>query len=467
MRHNVLSLGLVAALAFAGCTSDDDAADTSSTAADTSSTTASDDTTADTATGDTATGDTTTTSAAEPDEATTTTEPITGPSPGVTADTVKIGFTYVDTEALAEVNINLKLGDHRAVYQALIDDINANGGIHGRTLEAVFAPIDPTSPTPAEEACLRLTEDEDVFMVVGFLLQDAVVCPAGVYETAVLGGDVTAQRQEQARAPWITWEPDTELPQTIVRTLAESGALDGTLGVFAHANDTAILDDLVLPALTELGIEPAEVGVIDAPTDDTAAIQSDVSLVSELFQAADVDTLLLVGATSALWAQYTNDDPSYRPLLRFLDVNAPNAFLGSEATLDTSILDGALAGGPFGPDQARFDDATMQECIEILTAAGLDTPEPSGFDADDRTNQPYQAAFQACPDIFLLRALLEAAGENLNYGTLAVAIDGLEVTLPGDPSPRIFGTGSAADGDPSAYVFSWNEASKSFVRAEG
>ncbi|MEZ5168343.1 MAG: TauD/TfdA family dioxygenase [Acidimicrobiales bacterium] len=44
-------------------------------------------------------------------------------------------------------------------------------------------------------------------------------------------------------------------------------------------------------------------------------------------------------------------------------------------------------------------------------------------------------------------ALLEAAGPDLNYGTLATAIDGLTVTVPGDPT-RTYGPAPAADGDP-------------------
>ena len=43
----------------------------------------------------------------------TTTEPsATGPSPGVTDDTIKIGVTYVDTEPLKAVGLDYDLGDH-------------------------------------------------------------------------------------------------------------------------------------------------------------------------------------------------------------------------------------------------------------------------------------------------------------------------------------------------------------------
>ncbi len=62
-------------------------------------------------------------------------EEVTGPAPGVTDDTIKIGVTYVDTASLKAVGLNFDLGDYVATYQALVDDINAGGGINGRQLE--------------------------------------------------------------------------------------------------------------------------------------------------------------------------------------------------------------------------------------------------------------------------------------------------------------------------------------------
>ncbi|MET0739609.1 MAG: hypothetical protein ABW035_15140, partial [Acidimicrobiales bacterium] len=88
-----------------------------------------------------------------------TTVAATGPAPGVTDDSIKVGVTFVDTEALVASGLNYDLGDHEAVYTALFDAINEDGGINGRQIEPVFAPIDPTNPAPAEEKCVQLTED--------------------------------------------------------------------------------------------------------------------------------------------------------------------------------------------------------------------------------------------------------------------------------------------------------------------
>jgi ABC-type glycerol-3-phosphate transport system substrate-binding protein len=74
-----------------------------------------------------------------------TTPAATGPAPGVTDDSIEIGVTYVDTEALVASGLNYDLGEHEAVYTALFDAINADGGINGRQVEPVF-PHRPDQP---------------------------------------------------------------------------------------------------------------------------------------------------------------------------------------------------------------------------------------------------------------------------------------------------------------------------------
>ncbi len=405
--------------------------------------------------GDTTTGDTT----AE------TTPSATGPAPGVTDDAIKVGVTFVDTASLVASGLNYDLGDHEAVYTALFDAINADGGINGRQIEPVFAPIDPTQAAPAEEKCVELTEDEDVFVVTGFFLADAVNCPVSTHATAVVGGEQTPERLELAEAPWVTWTPDTDQPVAVLETFAERGLLDGTVGVWGAERDQQVVDDLVVPTLEELDAAPVETAIAVAPADDQAAQQAEHNTIAERFEAADVDTLVLVGESAQGWPTYAAGT-SYDPQLLFLDFNAPRAFATNEATTDTSILEGSLTGGSYGPDQARFDEAGMQECIQTLSDAGLETPTPEES-GDDPSNQPYQAAFQACPDVALLQAVLEAAGEDLNYGTLAAASDGLEVAIPGDPTPFVYGPPPAADGNPTPYVFGWDEAAGDFVLDEG
>ena len=78
----------------------------------------------------------------------------TGPAPGVTDDSVKIGVTYVDL-GVPRRHRHDRPRRLRVLYQALFDDINANGGIHGRTIEPVIVAHQPgrAPRRPRPRAC--------------------------------------------------------------------------------------------------------------------------------------------------------------------------------------------------------------------------------------------------------------------------------------------------------------------------
>ena len=215
------------------------------------------------------------------------------------------------------------------------------------------------------------------------------------------------------------------------------------------------------PLLKAVGVTPVAAAVMDAPVSDTAAIQNKVNLIAQKFQSSGVDTVVLIGPAGLNWPTYMVSNP-YRPRLLFLDNTASLGFATNKATTNTSIIDNSLTGGPYGPDQAVYDEAQMQACIKKLKAAGIETPPPSASSGGGLDNAPYQAAFNVCPGVVLMQALLQRAGRSLNYGTLTTAINGLKVNVPGDPTPRAYDP-SALDGNAQAYLFTWDAADKKFV----
>jgi ABC-type branched-subunit amino acid transport system substrate-binding protein len=389
----------------------------------------------------------------------------TGPAPGVTADSVKIGVTYVDTAALKKVGLNYDLGDWAGAAKALIAKINAAGGINGRKIDATYVKVDPTGPSSAQAACVKLTEDDNVFLVSGFFVADAVNCVVDTHKTAVIGGTQSAERLKNAKAPWVTTQPGAQFGSRVIQALKANGSLDGKVGVFVgQAEDAATLNNDTVPALKAAGVTPVETAVMDAPVSDTAAIQNKVNLIAQKFQSSGVDTVVLAGQAAANWPTYMASNP-YHPKLLFLDVIGARAFVTNKSTTDTSLLEGSIAGGPYGPDQAIFNEPQMQACVKTLTAAGVKTPAPDTLPAGDTSNQPFQAAFQMCPVMDLMKALLEKAGKNLNYGTLGTAINGLKVNVSGDPAPRVYGP-NALDGNGKAYLFTWDQAKKAYVASK-
>ena len=389
---------------------------------------------------------------------------LTGPAPGVTDGAVKVGLLYVDTTALANAGVDLDLGDVEGAYHALVDDLNADGGINGRQLDPVYTPVNPIGTEGAERACVQVSEDQEVFIAAGLFLADAVLCLVDTHQTAVIGGEMTPERLERAAAPWFTTGPGPDLDQAVLRAMDEAGELDGSVAVLAGTAEEAEMTDIFLPLLDELGVDVVEQAVIDAPQDDPAATYAQVRTIAERFESAGVESVIPLGGAGQTWPNAMADQP-YRPRLVFPQtVGGVQAFLLDAAQTDRSLLEGSIAGGSYAPDQAVYDEAGMQDCIQVIEDAGVDMPGPDQVD-DDAT--PWIAAFQACPTMALLRAVLEAAGDDLDYGTLQAGGEGLgELAIPGDPSPRSYGPVPATDGEPTPYLFTWDASAEEYVRLE-
>jgi hypothetical protein len=394
------------------------------------------------------------------DETTTTGEALTGPSPGVTDDTIKIGITYLDLESIKEI-VDLDQGKFEESYQAVIDQINDEGGIHGRMLEPVYAPISPIQPASAEEACVRLTEDEDVFVMVGYFQDDTVLCPVSDHETAVIGGNVTEARNDEAKAPWFTVEPGEDEEIDVVKVMAEEGDLDGKLGVFATILNEGDMNDVYLPLLEDLDIDVVDSAVLDAPFDDATAQNQATAVIAERFESEGIDTILAIGG-GALPLANGLTPLDYRPALRAPNQAALSAYVYG-ANPDQAIVDSALVGGT---ENGEFDEELMQDCLGTLVDAGV---EPEFEDPDDipkGERTPYNAAVSACRQIPLLKAILEAAGEDLNYGTFRQAGESLSVQLPGATEEYHFGPYPENDGEFPMSVFKFSDELGYFVPAD-
>ena len=126
-------------------------------------------------------------------------------APGVSKDEIKVGITYLDLAAVRAAGVaNVDHGDYEKTYNAVIDDLNKNGGVNGRKIVPVFAKIDPLGTAPAEEACVKLTEDDHVFAVIGFFISDAPDVLRRAARHSGAGRQITAEYLARAKAPWFT-----------------------------------------------------------------------------------------------------------------------------------------------------------------------------------------------------------------------------------------------------------------------
>jgi ABC-type branched-subunit amino acid transport system substrate-binding protein len=343
-------------------------------------------------------------------------------TPGVTNDEIKLGVTYVDLDAIRSVT-DISHGDYVKTYNAVIDDLNKKGGVNGRKIVPVYAKINPLGTAPAQEACLKLTEDEKVFATVGFFYFDAPLCYVAQHDTPILGGTMDPTYLKQAKAPWMTLDSGPEVTPRAIDALAKSGAFKGKIGVVAAAQEEKnLLDAVVTPSLKKNGIK-YESAIIDAPLTDTVAATQQAGTIAEKFKSEGIKTVLLVGATpSAFSNALKNSD--YRPKL----VGIPfSTFQGAALNKAT---DPALWKGSVTADiAADWNDPSLQKCYGIVEKATGDTieqhPQPGTPD--------YQASARAaCQYISLFSQLAGAAGKDLTVAGFGKAAQKLgSVTIPG------------------------------------
>jgi ABC-type branched-subunit amino acid transport system substrate-binding protein len=471
MRRSTILLAVPLLLAAACGSGDDAGGDSDSTTAVTSAATSAAPTTTSDAPSTTSNADTTaTTSSAVSGAPTTAAGPATTVSaieaivddraPGVTADEIKIGITYPDFEALGDA-VDINHGDYEAAYNVVVDSINAAGGIHGRQLVPVFAPVDPSSPTSTDETCTKLTQDEQVFVAVGLFFGESVTCFVSVNDTAVIGGEMTDERLAEAHAPWFAIEgSDTQVDA--INKLLELNVLEGRVGVLLNDTDRATYDNRISPLLEEAGVDIAEVAVNDTGLPpDTVLAES--TTIFQRFQSANVDTVLALGQGTANVVSDGVTGSGFKPKLVFNNTNGPNATLNDD-TRDPSVFEGATAVGVFGPNDAILElEGVTKECFDVVRAAGIEIPVPSTVEPGDPNT--LVSALGGCQSLHLLRAMLEGAGEDLNYGTFQTAGYRLgEILLPGEPQPFFYGPPPHADGDRPLYPYVFDADSRQFVR---
>ena len=211
---------------------------------------------------------------------------------GVTEDSIKIGVLLIDKEIVFETyGVLLNWGDNVAQYQEAIDAVNEAGGVNGRRIEAVFELVNPLSETAYDEACVKLTQDEQIFAAIGFVRpSDSALCYAEVNDTPFVGylSDIRSDVTDRSVLPIIT---SNALPErmdvALANTVAATGVLEGkTIAVLGNTDER---NQLVVSALADHGYDVTSQTVTAVPTDDEAADAAELDIVIQRWIADGVD----------------------------------------------------------------------------------------------------------------------------------------------------------------------------------
>ncbi|MET7399641.1 hypothetical protein ABZS66_39785 [Dactylosporangium sp. NPDC005572] len=360
-----------------------------------------------------------------------------GPGPGVTADSVKVVFVGVDLRSTSSITgfRTADAGDGAKQAKALEAWVNANGGIAGRKMTAVYRNYEASDDSPAaeERLCNQITQDDKAFAVVltGQFQANARPCYAQ-RRTLVLDATLVADDHDTFTrlSPylWSASYPDyDEFVRAFLGSLDQQGYFAGENSAGVVAADTppnrAAYERLAVPALQQLGVTPT-VAWID--TTDLGTLNAGLNQAAVDFRAKGIDRVFFLGgARMAPFFLTVAAAQSFTARYALSSFDNPSFLVNNPSTIPREGLEGAVGIG-FNPSQDVPDSVygfpatdAERECIGIFAAAG------ERF----ATRENARVAFTYCDAVRLLKAGAQTLGPNLNAAGWSSAVHALGTTF--------------------------------------
>ena len=364
--------------------------------------------------------------------------------PGVTSKSIAIGLPFTSNgraaaAALGATGEGVGGGDQRQIWKAIVDSVNAGGGVLGRKLVPVYHEFDASSSetqaSKEQAACATWTEDNKVFWVGGYSGETLVPClhKAGVAQSSSALTDAssayyrtfpyyveagTLQMDRVAAALPERLQAQGYFSQWNTATGA-AGAAPVKVGIvsFNDPRTTFAVDKLLVPALARFVKERPEVVKINTPQ-STAENASSISAIQNAtlrFREAGVTHVLpfeTQGAGVGTFFAQGADQQKYYPRYGLTSGN------GAQVLIDAGLwprsqLNGAMGFGwlPLvdirnvdNPDTGPDSNAARRSCLEIMRKAEIDASSAI----------VKRQALESCNVVRLLTSALQGGGGTIN-----------------------------------------------------
>jgi hypothetical protein len=345
---------------------------------------------------------------------------------GVTADSIKIGIVMVDYASIAFA-VDFNRGDQQKTAQIFVDDINNSGGILGRKIEPVYKVYQPLGSAPALEVCTALTEDEEVFAVLGVFIDfsgQAQLCLTREHETIHIGHELQEQFIKDS-PPGLLLTPDItqERRVRVIAQLAESeGVLEGKkVAVVADQNQQAIVDGQIKPALDELGLEQGSTGILNIAGTDTSAAQAQLDSFIERWKDEDITAFFISGQLVAGGKQFIEKLKGAFPEAQLVtDVTAGTYQAAQDAVAagqEPNPYEGVIsADGENAQERWDRNPPLLKHCREVYEKeTGEKIVEPDALEpgADGKRVEIHVAVQDFCGELNMFKQIAEKVGPNL------------------------------------------------------
>jgi ABC-type branched-subunit amino acid transport system substrate-binding protein len=360
-------------------------------------------------------------------------------APGITDDTIKVSLLAADLAALTEQNLAPQIGNAQKTLEAVVADINQNGGVAGRQIELVPHVIAGAeavlNPDLGRQACVQATEDDEPFAVIvtAALPAEAVECVAVDHDNAIAITMDSWPESVYAGADGRLFSVATHTSLgrdreygAWPRVLDERGLLDGkTIGIVRMdtTDQEESVDGALKPSLEELGYEVAAESVLPCPegSQGTGCEQHDVAI--QRLQDAGVDFVFLVaqtlaGSATVEAAANVGFDPEWTTTGNNVTDTVARFYTNAKENYD----------GAWGINKV-FTDTTeaADECNRIAVAGGAEAFPPK--------SDGYGFTAVTCLQLKTLVGAIEAVQGPITHGAVIDALETLDdVPLSSGPA---------------------------------
>ena len=365
---------------------------------------------------------------------------LTASMPGVTADEIHVGAVAQDTAKLADIGLGINLGDIEEDFKVFVDEVNADGGICGRTLVLDTVTLwNVLTDGADQEACLKVTEDFDlaaVFSTAGWPTAAArcVAAAGGRIHIVDYSYDQSVFDDAQGRL-FSTGPAAEDILTAMVDYATSAGLLEGIVGVLYGTDipdEGDLIDEVVVAGLeaagaaTELCRMSSSAGGSNGTTE--------LNLCIEQFKEAGVTTVIIG----------TDLFSMLQGKIEAANIGFDATWLGSTYPMNTNVnagpvliksfggteaMDGQIGLTPVGSYETLADNT--EDCVNVWRESTGREPE---IDAQ------YATIANICTMVRAYATAMRAAGANPTEETVIAALEGIGT----------FKLGSGVDGEWSA-----------------
>ena len=288
---------------------------------------------------------------------------------GVTAESIKIAVVIPDLKGLRDIGFPLPaaLSNQHLTerFTKYFDEWNAAGGINGRVIETVEISWDPLSIASMEDACIKATLDEQVFMAVngpGFS-PEFIPCFTEESDTIFVYGEVASQALIDA-APnrLFTLNPPAEVAAIVAAELAINQGLISPgqkIGILSMEDAALVIASTsIKTVLEEAKYETVTITISSAGLDNASANAEGAAAVSQ-FTAEGVDHVFVMVPfiyASGFWGEIGEIQPRWE---RTIIDSAPSNCTPFGASRTNPAADGAICVTAY--DSYALPDGGLRE----------------------------------------------------------------------------------------------------------